>query len=627
MNDVWQGFYPEDAEIDAFYAGTSTHAGNIMGCRLVGGDEKDTGAWRFCLWAPNALSVSVVGDFNNWDATAHPMERYLGLWVCFISEAQQGDNYKYRVEGADGVFVMKADPYAVHTETPPGTASKVWDTGGYHWGDKAWMKKRATTDIFNAPISIYEMHLGSWRKKEDYEYPSIRELAKELSTYVKKMGFTHVELMPINEFPFDGSWGYQVTGFFAVTSRYGTPRDFMYFVDYLHQEGIGVIVDWVPAHFPRDVHGLPHFDGTWLYEHQDKNRREHPEWGTYEFNYHRPEVVSFLISSAINLIETYHIDGIRVDAVSSMLYLDYGRPRGSIRSSKGDNIDYGAVEFLKALNTAVLARNPGVITIAEESTTYPLITKPPHDGGLGFSFKWNMGFMHDTLDYMRSDPYFRHGAHDKMTFSMHYAFSENYILPYSHDEVVHGKASMINKMFGDYEGKFAALKTLYGWLYGHPGKKLMFMGSEFAQFIEWDYKKELDWLLLDYKSHADMLEWVRALNHLYRRHSALHADSEGWDGFQWLNVDDRKNSVFAFMRSDGKSHMVCAYNFSTQDFTQYDVALPKPGTLKLVLASSDATTKKIAKAKPKEFNGLPFSATLTLPKLTALFYIYKADSA
>jgi len=432
--------------------------------------------------------------------------------------------------------------------------------------------------------------------------------------------------MPINEFPFDGSWGYQVTGFHAVTSRFGTPQDFMYFVDYLHREGIGIIVDWVPAHFPRDIHGLPHFDGTWLYEHKDKNRREHPEWGTYEFNYHRPEVVSFLISSAVNLIERYHIDGIRVDAVSSMLYLDYGRKKGSIKNKDGGNIDDGAVAFLKALNTAILTEFPGTLTVAEESTAYPLVTKPPFVGGLGFSFKWNMGFMHDTLDFMRSDPYFRHGAHEKMTFSLHYAFSENYILPYSHDEVVHGKASMIDKMFGEYEDKFAALKTLYGWQFGHPGKKLMFMGSEFAQFIEWDYKKELDWFLLDYESHTKMQKWVQALNRLYCKHGALHADNLGWDGFQWLNVEDRKNSVFAFMRSDGASQMVCVYNFSTEDFAAYDVALPHHGTLKLALSSSDATVKKTARAKAQGLNGLPNSATLKLPRLSVLFYRYDIEA-
>ena len=632
MEKTRKNYYPDDAEIAAFYSGASSRAGEVLGCKYIAGGAESAKGWRFCLWAPNARSVCVVGDFNKWDAKGHPMERHMGLWICLIGEAKQGDNYKYRVEGADGVIAMKADPYAIHAELPPGTASKVWDSGGYEWGDAAWLKKRAATDILRAPVSIYEMHIGSWRVKEGYEYPSIRELADELAVYVKNMGFTHVELMPINEFPFDGSWGYQVTGFFAVTSRYGTPRDFMYFVDTLHRAGIGVIVDWVPAHFPRDAHGLPHFDGTWLYEHQNPKRREHPLWGTYEFNYHRPEVKSFLISSAVYLIENYHIDGLRVDAVSSMLYLDYGRDDMAITNKDGGNIDYAAVEFLKQLNTAVLGGGKGVVTIAEESTTYPFVTMPPYEGGLGFTFKWNMGFMHDTLDFMRSDPYFRGGSHDKLTFSMHYAFSENYILPYSHDEVVHGKASMVDKMFGDYEAKFAGLKALYGWLFGHPGKKLLFMGSEFAQFIEWDYKKELDWFLLDYESHAGVSAWVRALNLLYRRRGAMYGLDNGWDGFQWLNVEDRKNSVFAFLRSDGKEYMVFVYNFSVEDFTEYDVALPLPGKLRLLLSSGDREygpetgsirPKKTAIAREGELNGLPYSATLALPKTTVLLYDYK----
>ena len=625
MGWAWSGFFPDDAEIDAFYEGKSAHAENIFGCRYF------SGVWRFCLWAPNARSVSIAGDWNGWDTGRDPMERHRGLWICFTKEAKQGDNYKYCVEGADGAFVMKADPYAAHAETPPGTASKVWDTGGYEWGDRDWLAGRAGQDILRSPVSIYEMHLGSWRAKEGYEHPSIRETADELCEYIKDMGFTHVELMPINEYPFGGSWGYQVTGFFAVTSRFGTPQDFMYFVDKLHQAGIGVIVDWVPAHFPRDAHGLPHFDGTWLYEHDDPVRREHPEWGTYEFNYGRHEVASFLVSSAMNLVELYHVDGLRVDAVSSMLYLDYGRRNCGLRNEDGGIIDYSAVELLKALNHAVLEGHPGVVMIAEESTTYPFVTKPPREGGLGFTFKWNMGFMHDTLDYMKGDPYFRHGAHDKMTFSMYYAFSEHFILPYSHDEVVHGKASMIGKMFGDYGDKFAALKTLYGWLYGHPGKKLLFMGQEFAQFIEWDYQKELDWFLLGFEAHADVRDWVRKLNRLYCGHSALYARDDGWDGFQWLNVDDRKNSAFAFMRSNGEKRVVCVYNFSTMDFAEYDIALPEPGKLRLLLSSHGvdgvgangiAAMAQNATARPQEANGLPYSTTLALPKYTALFYDY-----
>ena len=624
-----KNFLPNDSEIDAFYAGKSSRASDIFGCRFfpIASDGEDAsgseGVWRFCLWAPNAKSVSVVGDWNGWDPESDPMERYRGLWVAFTPKAKQADNYKYRIEGADGFTAVKADPFASHAETPPGTASKVWDTGGYAWGDESWLESRKETDILHSAVSVYELHIGSWRKKEGYAYPSIREVAGELSEYIKKTGFTHVELMPVNEFPFDGSWGYQVTGFFAITSRYGTPQDFMYFVDTLHREGIGVIVDWVPAHFPRDAHGLAHFDGTWLYEHENPLRREHPEWGTYEFNYCRPEVVSFLVSSAVNLIDLYHIDGIRVDAVSSILYLDYGRSHGFLPNKDGGNIDYEAVEFLKTLNASVLGPRPGVVTVAEESTAYPLVTMPPHEGGLGFTFKWNMGFMHDTLDFMMSDPYFRHGAHDKMTFSMFYAFSENYILPYSHDEVVHGKKSLINKMYGDYDSKFSALKALYGWLYGHPGKKLLFMGSEFAQFIEWDYQKELDWFLLEYDSHRAVQDWIGELNGFYRSQKALHAVDDKWDGFKWLAVDDRKNSVFAFLRQGGGDYVVCIYNFSVEDFKRYDVALPGPGKLRLLLSSEKVKgLKKAAAIRREELNGLPCSATFSLPKTSALFYSY-----
>jgi len=470
-----------DAEIDAFYAGDSLHAQRILGCRYL--PEKE--AWRFCVWAPNARGVSVVGDFNGWDAERRPMETYRGLWVCLIPEVKQGDNYKYAVDGADGERVLKADPFAVRAETPPATASKVWDLslGAYEWQDADWLARRAERDILREPVSIYELHLGSWRTRSGAEPLSYQEIAEELAAYVTEMGFTHVELMPVNEHPFGGSWGYQVTGYFAITSRYGTPQDFMAFVDTLHRAGIGVIVDWVPAHFPKDRHGLRRFDGSWLYEHTDPARREHPEWGTHEFNYARNEVRSFLLSGAVDLVETYHADGLRVDAVSSMLYLNYGRQNWGAQSGDEGNIDQTAVRFLKQLNAAVLGGRPGVVTIAEESTAYPLVTKPPYDGGLGFTFKWNMGFMHDTLDYMKIDPWFRPGSHEKMTFSMYYAFSENYILPYSHDEVVHGKASMIGKMYGDYDQKFAGLRALYGYLFGHPGKKLMFMGDEIAQFV------------------------------------------------------------------------------------------------------------------------------------------------
>jgi len=626
MNEEYRPYFPDKAEVDAFYEGRSARAAGIFSCRYFAEAAGGAGAYRFCLWAPNAKSVSIVGDFNSWDAHGDPMERFEGLWLGFVGCAKEGDNYKYRIEGADGVVTLKSDPYAIHAERAPGTASKVWSPDGYEWGDGEWLGARERADLLRSPISIYELHPGSWRVKEGYEFPSTREIADELCGYIKEMGFTHVELMPVNEYPFDGSWGYQVTGFFAVTSRFGTPQDFMYFVDTMHRAGIGVIVDWVPAHFPRDAHGLAHFDGTWLYEHKDPRRREHPLWGTYEFNYDRPEVVSFLVSSAMNLIDTYHVDGLRVDAVSSMLYLDYGRDKAVIKNKDGGNIDLGAVEFIKAMNSAVLGSHPGVMTIAEEATAYPLVTKPPYDGGLGFSFKWNMGFMHDTLDFMSCDPYFRHGSHDKLTFSMHYAFSENYILPYSHDEVVHGKKSMIDKMFGDYDAKFAALRALYGWLFGHPGKKLMFMGCEFAQFIEWDYQKELDWFLMKYPSHAGMQAWVRALNELYCGHEALYARDDSWDGFQWLSVDDRKNSVFAFMRSGGGSKLICIYNFSEEGFPEYELALPEPGRLKLLLSSD---SKKFGGRKdpsrPLAKKGLKVPqnpAVISLPGTTALFYEY-----
>ncbi|MDR3225498.1 MAG: 1,4-alpha-glucan branching protein GlgB [Clostridiales Family XIII bacterium] len=673
-----------DEEITRFYAGDSIRAYDFFGCRYI----KEANAHLFAVWAPNARTVSVVGDFNEWDENADPMEQYRGAWVRLVPGLEDGDNYKFRIIGADGKTVYKADPYAYHAERAPETASKVWSLDGYKWGDRNWMSGRVTSEILKKPVSIYEMHLGSWRVPEGYEYPSFRETAAELAAYVKGMGYTHVELMPVNEYPFDGSWGYQVTGFYAITSRFGTPQDFMYFVDTLHKAGIGVLVDWVPSGFPKDAHGPAHFDGTWLYEHQNPIRREHPHWGTNSLNYARPEVVSFLVSSAMLLIDKYHLDGIRVDAVSSILYLDYGRDE-YIPNKDGGNIDLDAVEFLKKFNTAVMSQFPGTFTVAEESTAFPLVTKPPHDGGLGFVFKWNMGFMNDTLGYMKTDPYFRHGNHDKMTFSMHYAFSENYILAYSHDEVVHGKASLIGKMAGDYDDKFASLRTLFGWLFAHPGKKLMFMGDEFAQFIEWNYKQELDWPLLTYDKHRDMKSWVAALNGVYQKRPALHAADEGWNGFTWLNVEDRKNSVFAFIRGFGEEavatvdataeatakaaatkaeitaeataavtaeataakaavmaspeetgrnrqgntagdQIICIFNFTPVAHDTYDIALPRAGELNLILNSDDpryggagVKVKKRIKSRAKGLNGFKYTATLTLPPMSVLYYSFR----
>jgi 1,4-alpha-glucan branching enzyme len=626
-----------DDEIARFYAGDSARAYAFFGCHYV----KEMNAHLFAVWAPCAQSVSVVGDFNGWDGDLNRMERYHGIWALLVPGLNDGDNYKYRIVGADDSIADKADPYAFHAERAPATASKVWSLDGYRWGDGAWMRRRPERDILRAPVSIYEVHLGSWRLSGGRDYPSFREVADELAVYAKEMGYTHVELMPVNEYPFDGSWGYQVTGFYAITSRFGTPQDFMYFVDTMHKAGVGVVVDWVPSGFPKDAHGPVRFDGTWLYEHMNPIRREHPHWGTNSLNYSRPEVVSFLVSSAMLLMDKYHLDGIRVDAVSSILYLDYGREE-YIPNKDGGNIDLEAVEFLKKFNTAILGNYPGTFTVAEESTAFPLVTKPPNVGGLGFMFKWNMGFMNDTLDYMKTDPYFRHGNHDKMTFSMYYAFSENFILAYSHDEVVHGKASLIDKMAGDYDGKFASLRTLFAWLFAHPGKKLMFMGDEFAQFIEWDYRRELDWMLLDYDKHRGMKDWVAALNAVYSRRSALHAADDGWGGFMWLNVEDRENSVFAFMRSFGaekgskSDRVVCVFNFTPVARTSYDVALPGAGTLSLLLNSDDeryggafspgdggaTTVKKRAMARKKKLNGLAYSATLSVPPLCALYYGY-----
>ncbi len=629
MKNLYQ--YIPDVDIYLFNTGEAQKAYELFGCHFI----PEAGMHRFCVWAPNARAVSVVGDFNNWDAAADKMELYKnGVWAAFIPGLSDGDNYKYMMHGYDGSRVLKSDPFAFHAETRPGTASKVWNIAGYEWRDGAFMEARMKKNLFASPISIYELHIGSWRTKQGYRFPSYREVADELADYVADMGYTHVELLPLTEYPYDGSWGYQVTGFYAITSRYGTPQDFMYFVDTLHARGIGVIMDWVPAHFPRDEHGLAHFDGTWLFEHDLQLQREHPQWGTYIFNYGRPEVQSFLVSSAVLLMEEYHIDGIRIDAVTSMLYLDYARDDGQyIANIEGGNIDIGAVELLKKVNSVVLTKYAGAMTIAEESTSYPMMTKPPGVGGLGFTFKWNMGFMHDTLKYMSMDPYFRQFEHSKMTFSLYYAFTENYILAYSHDEVVHGKLSMVNKMHGDYWQKFASLKALYGHMYAHPGKKLMFMGDEFAQFIEWDFAKQLDWFLLDYDSHRGVQSYVKALNKLYTSHPAFYEVEDGWHGFEWLNVNDAMYSTFAFMRHGTDSHIVCVTNFTALIRESYIVALPLSGTLKLLLNSDDdayggsgVSPGKSIHTAPMQVNGHGYGAEVKMPPLAALYFEFIPDT-
>jgi len=619
--------YINTGEIYLFNIGEAQQAYATFGCHRV--DALDM--HRFLVWAPNAQKVSVVGDFNGWNASGNPMDRLdTGVFAAFIPGLHDGDCYKYAIQGYDGKTVLKADPFAFHAEVRPATASKVWSLGGYDWRDAEYLKRRHGQNLLNRPVSIYEMHIGSWRKREGYAFANLREIADGLSDYLVEMGFTHVEIMPVLEHPLDDSWGYQVTGFYAVTSRYGTPQDFMYFVDVMHSKGIGVIMDWVPAHFPRDEHGLARFDGTCLYEHQNPMQSDHPQWGTLIFNYARPEVASFLVSSAMFFFDVYHIDGIRVDAVTSMLYLDYARNPGEfVPSEDGGNIDRSAVAFLQKLNSVILTRYPGVMTVAEESTAYPMITKPPYDGGLGFLFKWNMGFMHDTLNYMSMDPFFRQNHHNKLTFSMHYAFTENFILPYSHDEVVHGKKSLLNKMVGAYDEKFASLRLLLGFMYAHPGKKLLFMGGEFGQFIEWNYRKELDWFLLGYERHGQMRRYVQALNAFYTRTPALYAIDDGWEGFAWLNVNNAKQSCVSFLRRGARPEevCVCAFNFTPVPVERFVIGLPSGGALRHVFSSDEARfggsgrgLGRVIQVVHKDFEGHPYRAAIDLPPLAAVYF-------
>ena len=628
MDSKYLGYIPED-DIYLFNSGNARKAWLSLGCHYI----KELGMHRFMVWAPNAESVTLVGDFNGWDRTAAPMEKIEGgIWVRFEKGLKNGDFYKYCVSGADGTERMKADPCAACSQHGEETASIVYDGVGYRWKDKRYMARRAKRNFMTEPMSIYEMHPGSWRDLPG-ERPAYRELADELARYCADMGYTHVELMPITEYPYDGSWGYQVTGYYSPTTRYGMPEDFKYFIDTMHAANIGVIIDWVPAHFPKDEHGLAMFDGTRLYECNEKRMAEHPEWGTLIFDFASAQVQSFLISSACLFFEEYHVDGIRVDAVSSMLYLDYGRRAGEFTPNKeGGNINLDAVAFLQKLNSTVLTQYPGALSIAEESTAFPLITAPPDVGGLGFCFKWDMGFMHDTLDYMQMDPYFRSGNHSKLTFSMMYAFAENYVLAYSHDEVVHCKKSMLDKMYGDYEQKFKSLRTLYGYQYAHPGKKLSFMGAEFGQFIEWNYKQQLDWLLLDYPRHRQLQDYCRELNKIYKKYPAMYRVDRSWDGFKWLNVDDCDRSSVAFLRSSEgeESYLICVCNFTPVQYDGFVIGLPHPGTMKEILNSDDERfggggtgNPKAIRSHRKGFADLPYSAKLTLPAMSCLYFTFK----
>lgn len=581
-------------EMDQYLFGQGTHYEiyKKLGAHLTE-YEGEKGVY-FAVWAPHAKGVRVVGEFNCWGSDGYRMNRLepLGIYEVFVPGLEEGCMYKYLIETEKGDYLYKADPFAFYAEKRPGTASRVADISGFTWHDDRWMTKRAGWNSAESPMSIYEVHPGSWKRhphEEDEDgFYNYRELAAELTEYIKKMGYTHIELMGIAEHPFDGSWGYQVTGYFAPTSRYGTPEDFQYMIDYFHKHNIGVILDWVPAHFPRDAHGLANFDGEALYEHPDSRRGEHPDWGTKIFNYEKSEVRNFLIANALFWLGEYHVDGLRVDAVASMLYLDYGKQDGQWLPNKyGGNENLDAVWFFKHLNSIIHGRGDGSMIIAEESTAWPGVTKDVDDGGLGFTFKWNMGWMNDFLEYMKLDPYFRKDNHNKMTFAMSYAYSENYILVLSHDEVVHLKCSMLNKMPGYLDDKFANLKAGYTFMFGHPGKKLLFMGNEFAQLQEWSEARELDWFLLKEDRHLHMQNYVRALLQLYKKYRCLYELDDSWDGFQWINADDSYRSIFSFVRysKTKRKNLLFVMNFTPMERPDYRVGVPKKKKYELVLDS------------------------------------------
>lgn len=618
-------------ELDRYLFGQATHYDIYRKLGAHFAEVKGVKGVYFDLWAPNAERVFLIGSFNGWNETANEMTRLkpetMGIYELFIPGLQEGELYKYLIETKDGKRLYKADPYANYAELRPGTASAIADIEHFKWTDSKWMENRKKEeDVYAQPMAIYEVHPGSWKRhpgRDDEGFYSYRDLVTYLIPYVKEMGYTHIELMGISEYPFDGSWGYQVTGYYAPTSRYGKPEDFAYFINECHKNKIGVILDWVPAHFPKDAHGLAEFDGTCLYEYADPRMGEHPDWGTKIFDYGKNEVKNFLIGSALMWVEHYHIDGLRVDAVASMLYLDYGKEEGQwVRNKYGDNKNLEAIEFFKHINTLILGRNHGAVMIAEESTAWPKVTGPVEEDGLNFSYKWNMGWMHDFLDYMKLDPYFRKDNHNKMTFAMSYNESEKYILVLSHDEVVHLKCSMLNEMPGLEGDKFKNLMAGYAFMMGHSGKKLLFMGQEFAQVQEWSEARELDWYLLEDPNHKKVQDWVKALLHLYTSNPCMYEQDTTWAGFEWINADDRDRSIFSFVRKskDGKNNLLFVINFTPVAREDYRVGVPKNKTYKLVLNSedpkfngTDKNRKESYKAVKKECDGRDYSIAYPLP--------------
>ena len=627
-------------ELDMYLFGQATNYDIFrkMGAHPAEADGKK-GVF-FDVWAPHAEAVAVIGDFNDWNESSHMMERLtpteMGIWELFTPDAKEGSRYKYLIYTPDGRKLYKADPFATTSEVRPETASIVYDISGFKWSDATWMKKRAAAEpYYEQPMAIYEVHPGSWKRhpgRDDDGFYTYREFADSLVEYVTEMGYTHVELMGISEYPFDGSWGYQVTGYYAPTSRYGTPKDFMYLVNTLHKKGIGVILDWVPAHFPRDAHGLADFDGQALYEYADPKKGEHPDWGTKIFDTGRHEVKNFLIGSAINWIEEYHIDGLRVDAVASMLYLDYGKEDGQWVANKyGGNENLDAIEFFKHINTLITGRYKGVAMIAEESTAWPRVTGAAEEDGLNFSYKWNMGWMHDFLDYMKLDPYFRKDNHNRMTFAMSYNEYEKYILVLSHDEVVHLKCSMINKMPGLEGDKFKNLKAGYAFMMGHPGKKLLFMGQDFAQYQEWSEERELDWYLLENPDNRAINDWMKELLSIYHKYPAMYELDTSWQGFEWINANDNFRSIFSFVRKakNGKKNLLFVINFTPMAYDDYRVGVPENKKLKLILNSEDAKfggteTKRKVQYTPKkeECDGKDYSIEYPLPPYGVAVFTY-----